>query len=483
VGPRRNASRRIAYAAILLVTATGFATTRSLAGASAQPRRSGAHPTSTRSNVAHRTFAHPGSVLVDETSIPSASMAALSLNAPVVGMAATPNGKGSWRVAADGGVFTAGNAPYFGSAGALRLHQPIVGMAATPTGRGYWFVARDGGLFTYGDAHFYGSTGGFHLNQPIVGMAATPTGRGYWLVASDGGVFSFGDAHFYGSTGAIRLNQPIVGAASTPTGHGYWFVARDGGVFSFGDAHFHGSVANTPVDQPIVGMAAAPHGNGYLLLSTSGRVFNFGSASNYGSAANACTGAPAVAIATASKARGYWIAFANAQAYALSPASSGPKCQPSTTTRIGAAAADLFGRMNDERGARGLAPLNWNPTLANYAAAWSKTMGSSTLHHSNIGQLLGPFDYVGENIAMGSAGVSAGALHGAWMHSQEHRDNILSPGYQQAGIGVYCGSDGSIWATAEFARPTTAGPPAPYNGGTSPTPVARPGGDSLTCGS
>jgi hypothetical protein len=109
-------------------------------------------------------------------------------------------------------------------------------------------------------------------------------------------------------------------------------------------------------------------------------------------------------------------------------------------------------------------------------------MGSSILHHSNIGALLGPFDYVGENIAMGSAGVSAGALHGAWMHSQEHRDNILSPGYEEAGIGVYCGSDGSIWATAEFARPTTAGPPAPYNGGTPPLPVARPGGDSLTCG-
>ena len=88
-------------------------------------------------------------------------------------------------------------------------------------------------------------------------------------------------------------------------------------------------------------------------------------------------------------------------------------------------------------------------------------MGSSTsLHHSDIGQLLGPFDYVGENIAMGSAGVSAGALHVAWMHSQEHRDNILSPGYQEVGIGVYCAPNGSIWATTEFARPTSAGPAA-----------------------
>ena len=29
-------------------------------------------------------------------------------------------------------------------------------MAATPTGKGYWLVASDGGIFTFGDAHFYG---------------------------------------------------------------------------------------------------------------------------------------------------------------------------------------------------------------------------------------------------------------------------------------------------------------------------------------
>ena len=78
-------------------------------------------------------------------------------------------------------------------------------------------MASDGGVFSFGDAAFYGSTGAIHLNQPIVGMAATPTGQGYWLVASDGGIFSFGDAAFYGSTGAIHLNQPIVGMAATPT--------------------------------------------------------------------------------------------------------------------------------------------------------------------------------------------------------------------------------------------------------------------------
>ena len=93
------------------------------------------------------------------------------------------------------------------------LHAPVVGMAATPDGKGYWLVASDGGIFAFGDAAFHGSTGAIHLNQPIVGMASTPDGGGYWLVASDGGIFAFGDAPFYGSTGAIHLNKPMVGMA------------------------------------------------------------------------------------------------------------------------------------------------------------------------------------------------------------------------------------------------------------------------------
>ncbi len=114
-------------------------------------------------------------------------------------------------------------------------------MAASPSGKGYWLVASDGGIFSFGDASFYGSTGAMHLNQPIVGMAASPSGKGYWLVAADGGIFSFGDASFYGSTGAMHLNQPIVGMAASPSGKGYWLVAADGGIFSFGDASFYGS--------------------------------------------------------------------------------------------------------------------------------------------------------------------------------------------------------------------------------------------------
>jgi hypothetical protein len=178
-------------------------------------------------------------------------------------MAATPDGKGYWLVASDGGVFSFGDAAFYGSTGGLVLNKPIVGMAATPDGKGYWLVASDGGVFSFGDAAFYGSTGAIALNKPVVGMAPTADGGGYWLVASDGGIFAFGDAAFYGSTGSIRLNKPIVAMSPTGDGGGYWLSASDGGIFAFGDAPYEGSAGATGVSAPIVGFASTPDGNPY----------------------------------------------------------------------------------------------------------------------------------------------------------------------------------------------------------------------------
>jgi len=44
-------------------------------------------------------------------------------------------------------------------------------MAATPDGNGYWQVGSDGGLFSFGDATYYGSLPGLHIKvSNIVGM-------------------------------------------------------------------------------------------------------------------------------------------------------------------------------------------------------------------------------------------------------------------------------------------------------------------------
>jgi hypothetical protein len=206
----------------------------------------------------------------------------IKLNKPVVAMAPQPGGTGYRFVASDGGVFSY-NAGFYGSMGGSPLNQPIVGMATTPTGNGYWLVASDGGIFAYGDAPFYGSTGGMKLNLPIVGMVPTPTGAGYWLVASDGGIFAYGDAKFFGSAGSVKLNSPIIGMVPTGTGNGYWLAARDGGIFAYGDAQFFGSGANYFEDN-VVSIGRAADGAGYYLQSSDGDVMNYGSALDFGDA-------------------------------------------------------------------------------------------------------------------------------------------------------------------------------------------------------
>jgi ribosomal protein L24E len=212
-------------------------------------------------------------------------------------MASTTDGKGYWLVASDGGIFSFGDAKFYGSTGSLHLNAPIVGMASTPDSKGYWLVASDGGIFSFGDANFYGSTGSSHLNAPIVGMASTGDGKGYWFVASDGGIFSFGDAKFYGSTGATHLNSPIVGMSTTNDGGGYWFVAADGGVFSFGDAKFYGSTGATHLNAPIVGIATSTTGSGYWLVASDGGIFSFGDATFAGSVGGTHLNRPIVGIA------------------------------------------------------------------------------------------------------------------------------------------------------------------------------------------
>ena len=230
---------------------------------------------------------------------------------------------GYWLVASDGGIFTFGDAGYYGSTGSIALNKPIVGMAPTPDGKGYWLVASDGGIFTFGDAGYYGSTGSIALNKPIVGMAPTPDGKGYWLVASDGGIFTFGDAGYYGSTGSIALNKPIVGMAPTPDGKGYWLVASDGGIFTFGDAGYYGSTGSIALNKPIVGMAPTPDGKGYWLVASDGGIFTFGDAGYYGSEpGEGIAVSNAVGIESTPSGGGYWVAGHDGRVSAFGDASS-----------------------------------------------------------------------------------------------------------------------------------------------------------------
>jgi hypothetical protein len=205
------------------------------------------------------------------------------LSSPVVAMAATPDGDGYWLVTVDGAVFAFGDAGHFGScigpttkAGTEpcgRPGAPIVGIAALPDGLGYWLARATGAVYSFGRAKSYRGVpvpSVARLRGSMVGIASTNDGRGYWLAGSDGGVFAFGDAQFLGNTYTAQvedqLQSPIVGIAAASAAKGYWLAARDGGVFAFQSNGFRGDTYTAGIEgrlvAPVVGIAGtgAPAG-------------------------------------------------------------------------------------------------------------------------------------------------------------------------------------------------------------------------------
>jgi acetyl esterase/lipase len=231
--------------------------------------------------------------------------------APGQAASSTSQQIGYWEVASDGGIFTFGDAQFYGSMGGHPLNAPVVGMASTPGGGGYWEVASDGGIFSFGDAQFYGSMGGHPLNAPVIGMISSPDGRGYTEFASDGGIFTFGDAQFYGSTGGSRIPSPIVGVAPSAGDHGYWEVAANGTVYGFGSAvgSIWGQSYPSPNDfgSPVVGIASPPDGWGYWVVTASGAVYGFGSAATFGSLTAGQFNGSVSGIVGTPDGMGYWI--------------------------------------------------------------------------------------------------------------------------------------------------------------------------------
>jgi hypothetical protein len=234
----------------------------------------------------------------------------LALSAPIVAMAATPDGAGYWLVGADGGVLSYGDARYFGGAAGRPLAAPIVAMAATPDGQGYWLVGAGGSIYSFGDARFFGPYRPMSLPEPIVGLARAPDGRGYWMVSSHGAVYSFGDARYFGSLGRANLHDiPVVAIAPSADGAGYWLVQGGGEVVPYGDAPRLGGMRGHP---PVAGVAVTPDGRGYWLVCGNGEVDAFGDAVRLGGNNRALPRPPISAIVADPAAPGYWLLDAEA---------------------------------------------------------------------------------------------------------------------------------------------------------------------------
>jgi SpoIID/LytB domain protein len=210
---------------------------------------------------------------------------------------------GYWINAADGGVFSFGNAQFYGSTGGMVLNKPVVGIASTHDAAGYWEIATDGGIFAYGDAQFYGSTGSLVLNKPVIGMVPTRDGGGYWLIASDGGVFAYGDAGFFGSLGGSPPATALVGVAPTPDGGGYWVLGANGAPYQFGDAPTVSvSTSSPPLSGkvgPMTGLIPDFSGQGFDAVDGAGQVFAYGDAPYFGDVTTAVPGYAGHAVGVA----------------------------------------------------------------------------------------------------------------------------------------------------------------------------------------
>ena len=113
---------------------------------------------------------------------------------------------------------------------------------------------------------------------------------------------------------------------------------------------------------------------------------------------------------------------------------------------------EAFQLANAQRQAAGIAPLEWDESLANSTnirAAELPFLFSHTRPDGSRCFTAFPAHYTaGENILMGNSGSSktaAGAITG-WMNSPGHRANILNPAFTRGAISVYQVGGTYYWA-------------------------------------
>ena len=114
--------------------------------------------------------------------------------------------------------------------------------------------------------------------------------------------------------------------------------------------------------------------------------------------------------------------------------------------------------VNAERSKRGLAPLILDSSLSNVATKKSQDMINRGYFDHNSPTYGSPFDMMkqfgisykaaGENIAMGQKDPQD--VMNAWMNSDGHRKNILSPNFTHIGVGIAKASNGQLYWTQMF---------------------------------
>ncbi|MFQ5553972.1 MAG: CAP domain-containing protein [Acidimicrobiia bacterium] len=121
--------------------------------------------------------------------------------------------------------------------------------------------------------------------------------------------------------------------------------------------------------------------------------------------------------------------------------------------------SSFLSRMNAERTARGLAPVEMYWDLVDDARAHSQRMAAQgSLHHNpSLGGVTGGWMALGENVGVGP---EVATVHEAFMDSAGHRRNVLGD-FNYVGVGVVVENADKLWVTVVFMKgaPGLVSPP------------------------
>jgi len=132
-------------------------------------------------------------------------------------------------------------------------------------------------------------------------------------------------------------------------------------------------------------------------------------------------------------------------------------------------ASEILLQLNNERAARGVAPLVPDSAIAADAVDWAAYMASSA-------EFLHSGDPRAEIIAMG---YRSGQITEAWMLSGDHRNLVVDPNLGYAGVGVICDAAGAMWAVVQFRRIDTR---LGTQSTSAQSPIVTPDSQGSACG-
>jgi uncharacterized protein YkwD len=117
--------------------------------------------------------------------------------------------------------------------------------------------------------------------------------------------------------------------------------------------------------------------------------------------------------------------------------------------------SQFIAKMNAARQANGQRPYSVASDLTAVARAHSANMASqqSLYHNPSLTTDVHNWQAVGENVGEGP---DVTDIHDAFMHSPEHRANILDHDFTEVGVGVSVDSQGTVWVTEDFREPMSS---------------------------